>query len=99
MATSLTDLREFMLDAVGRENILQVDLVERYVDFAREYRKVYKLVKKNDNATTVINASQEFEKESIYHKQMRDINKEMLSIQRMLDLNPKDIQYDVDELT
>lgn len=88
-----------MIDLVGEDDIFQVDLVNRYIDFVQEYRRVRRMVKKEEGASTVVNASQEYEKESVYHKQMRDINKEMLAIQRMLNFNPKDVNYDMDELT
>ena len=86
-----------MLKCVG-DDILQIDLVNRYCDFVQEYRRVRKMVRREENVSTVVNASQEYEKESVYHKQMRDINKEILAIQRMLVLNPKDSDYDMDEL-
>lgn len=95
----ITELRDHMINLVGEDDIFQVDLVNRYIDFVQEYRRVRRMVKKEEGASTVVNASQEYEKESVYHKQMRDINKEMLAIQRMLNFNPKDSNYDMDELT
>ncbi|MGX7099585.1 P27 family phage terminase small subunit [Globicatella sanguinis] len=95
----ITELRQHMIDLVGEDDIFQVDLVNRYIDFVQEYRRVRRMVKKEEGASTVVNASQEYEKESVYHKQMRDINKEMLAIQRMINFNPKDANYDMDELT
>lgn len=86
-----------MLSRVG-DDIFQIDLVNRYIDFVQEYRRVRKMVRREENVSTVINASQEYEKESVYHKQMRDINKEMLAIQRMLNFNPKEENFDMDEL-
>lgn len=96
---SIDELREYMLEAVGDDDLFQVDLVNRYIDFTVEYRKVRDEAREVNRVTTTKNGSQEFEKESVAHKQMRDINKEMLAIQRLLELKPKEFEYDMGELT
>lgn len=84
---------------MGEDDLFQVDLVNRYIDLTKKYRQARNMANKQDGSSTIINGSQEYEKESVYHKQMRDYNKEMLAIQRLLKLDGKNIEYDESELT
>ena len=85
MAVPLTQIEKYLKNNTDQENIVAVEVVDRYIELIRMYRRMQREIIKDGTRTVVINGSQEYIKAHPLISEMRNINAQLVKLKADLD--------------
>ena len=85
MALPLTKIEKYLKENTDMESLVSVEVVERYIELLRMYRRMHKEIQKDGVRTVVINGSQEYIKAHPLITEMRNINAQLVNLKRDID--------------
>lgn len=92
MAIGIGRLKEYMMSRIDKEDLVEVEKVERYCSLVKLARELDKEIKKTDFLSTTINGSQEFEKASPLLAEFKSINSQINATGKTINFKKKSPQ-------
>lgn len=89
MAVGIGRLKEYMMSRIDKEDLVEVEKVERYCSLVKLARELDKEIKKTDFLSTTINGSQEFEKASPLLSEFKSINSQINATGKTINFKKK----------
>ena len=80
----ISQLEKYMLGLVNESNLLDVNKVYRYIQLTKNHRKLQTLINKQGVVDSVENQHQKYAKPHFALKEMREIEKELKTIEDSL---------------
>ena len=89
------------MDRIDKNDLVQVEKVERYIDLVKSYRRVSEIINEEGESVTTVNGSQKFIKAHPLMNERNKINTSLLNIEKSFGFTPEDeeeIKRSIDDL-
>ncbi|MFJ7932304.1 MULTISPECIES: P27 family phage terminase small subunit [Peribacillus] len=102
MPVSVMELKKQLMSKIDKQDFVQVDKVERYIDLVKSFRKINKIINKEGETLTTKNGSQQFLKAHPLINERNKINATLLSIEKSFEFSngedPKPLKRNASDL-
>ena len=100
----IADMEQQLLMRINRDDLVEVDKVNRYISLVKQIRKVQTAINKEGVMLTTINASQEFVKTNPALNELNKLTKTLIALEKSIKFEmmetpslPKETEKDNDE--
>lgn len=80
----ITDLEFQMMERIDKQNLLEIDKVNRYIALVKQIRKLQIAINKSGVMVTTINASQEFLKANPAINELNKLTKTLIALENSI---------------
>lgn len=99
MAVSTSKLKKQLMDRIDKEDLMQVEKVERYIQHVESYRRMDDIIKKEGESVETVNATQKFVKAHPLLTERNKANAALLSIEKSFGFHiDEEVKRTVDDL-
>src|SRR5699024_8051722 len=79
---NIEKLRGQLMEKIDQDNLMEVEKVIRYIEHIESYRRKEKIIKKEGESVTTINATQEFVKAHPLLNEKNKVNASIINIEK-----------------
>jgi len=79
---NIEKLRGQLMEKIDQDNLMEVEKVNRYIEHIESYRRMEKIIKKEGESVTTINATQEFVKAHPLLNEKNKVNASIINIEK-----------------
>lgn len=90
MALPLTKIEKHLKEYTDPDDLVAVEVVDRYIELIRTYRQMQRIIKKDGIRVITINGHQEFIKAHPLITEMRKIDSQLINLKRDIDKHIED---------
>ena len=82
MAVKITELKDQLMEKIDKNNLSQVEKVERYIDLVKSFRKIHSIIQKEGETVVTENGAQRFVKAHPLLGERNKINTSLVSMEK-----------------
>src|SRR5699024_10079639 len=98
---NIEKLRGQLMEKIDQDNLMEVEKVNHYIEHIESYRRMDKIIKKECESVTTINATQEFVKAHTLLNEKNKVNASIINIEKSINFNnaeEEEIQHTKNDL-
>ncbi|MEK4128546.1 P27 family phage terminase small subunit [Solibacillus sp. FSL W8-0474] len=98
MAVNVESLQKQLMDKIDKENLVEVEKVERYISLVSSFNRMSKTIEEEGETLVTENGAQRFTKAHPLISERNKINTALLAIERSFEFETKKGGYDINDL-